>query len=687
MAHTHHQSDHVHHPKPSGKIGSDRAEKKMMHRDKHTGHSLQDFLKRFWICSVLTLPVIFLSHHIQEWIGIKTHIPGQTYIVAIFACIVYVYGGYPFLKGTTDELKNRSIGMMTLIGIAITVSWAYSLAVTFGLKGMDFFWEMATLIDVMLIGHFFEMRSVQRASRSLELLVKLLPSSAQVINNNKTNEVPIEDLKMNDLIMIKPGEKVPVDGTVVLGESYLDESMLTGESIPVQKEKNSKVIGGSVNGTGTLTIKVTGTGKDSYLQKIITMVSEAQSSKSRSEAFADKAAKILTYVALIGGFLTLAIWLSLGFSFSTAMERMVTVMVISCPHALGLAIPLVAAISTNQAAAHGLLIKNRTAFENSRLITTVLFDKTGTLTEGTHQLNKIEILDKGINETELLKLAAAIERHSEHFIAKGILNEAKKLNIETPEAESFKYIPGEGVEGKVHGKDVLLVGPNYFREHKIDLPLLSSPKGETIIYVFVESKLVGYLTFSDKIRKESKIAIDTLKNLGIRSVLITGDNEEVAKEVSKELNINEYFANVLPHEKLAEIEKLQKRGEFVAMTGDGVNDAPALAKADVGIAVGSGTDIAAESADIILVNSNPQDIARAIIFGRATYNKMKQNLWWAAGYNIIAIPLAAGVLYSWNFTLSPAIAAILMSVSTIVVALNAQVLRWKIYRITQRLKK
>jgi Cu2+-exporting ATPase len=643
--------------------------------DKHAGHNVVDFWKRFIICSIISVPVLILSHMIQQWLGVEIKFAGDKYVLAVLSTFIFIYGGYPFLKGLYDEVKDKAIGMMTLIGVAITVAWAYSVAITFGLEGMDFYWEMATLIDIMLIGHYFEMKSVMGASRSLELLVKMMPSTAHHLVNGTIHDMPVSHLKIGDFVVIKPGEKVPVDGLVTEGESYVDESMLTGESKPVKKEMNSKVIGGAVNSNGSLTIKVLSTGKDSYLNKVVKLVEDAQKVKSKTQNFADRAAKVLTFVALGGGVITLVVWLILGYPFVFALERMVTVMVISCPHALGLAVPLVVAISTSIAAQKGLLIRNRTAFENARLITTIIFDKTGTLTKGSHELQEVKVLNKNYTDKELLRLASGVEQHSEHYISAGLLRKVKGLNIEIPKSENFNYLPGIGLEGNVEGKEVKVVGPNYLKDQNISISELKDEFIGTVVYVLINNEVVGYFTFSDQIRESSFEAIQILKEAGIKNLLLTGDNEKVAKKVSDQLKMDGYLANVLPHDKLKKVKELQIKGEYVAMTGDGVNDAPALAQADVGIAVGSGTDVAAETADIILVNSDPKDIANLILFGKATYNKMIQNLWWAAGYNIVAIPLAAGVLYNWGIMLSPAVGAVLMSVSTIVVAINAKLLR------------
>lgn len=648
-----------------------------MHAGHHAGHMhhLADFRKRFIIAIIVSIPVVALSQMIQHWLGYSLAFPGDKYVLAALSTFIFIYGGQPFLKGLLDEIRSNAMGMMTLIGVAITVAWAYSIAVTLGLKGMDFYWEMATLIDIMLIGHYFEMKSVMGASRSLELLVKMMPSTAHHLVNGSVNDMPVSQLGIGDIVLIRPGEKIPVDGVVVNGESYVDESMLTGESKPVKKEKGNKVIGGAINANGSLTIQVTSTGKDSYLNKVVKLVEDAQKVKSKTQNFADRAAKILTFVALGGGIITLAVWLLLGYPFVFALERMVTVMVISCPHALGLAVPLVVAISTSVSAQKGLLIRNRTAFENARLITTIIFDKTGTLTKGSHELQETKVLNPAFDEKELLRLAAGVEQHSEHYIAAGLLRKVKALNIAIPPAENFNYLPGVGLEGIVEGKSIQVVGPNYLKEQGIALPALDDVGSDTIVYVLIDKKISGYFTFSDQIRETSFEAIQTLKREGIKNLLLTGDNESVAKKVSDELKMDSFMANVLPHDKLDKVKDLQQHGEFVAMTGDGVNDAPALAQANVGIAVGSGTDVAAETADIILVNSDPKDIASLILFGKATYHKMVQNLWWAAGYNVVAIPLAAGILYKWGILLSPAVGAVLMSLSTIVVAINAQSLK------------
>ncbi|GGG15808.1 copper-translocating P-type ATPase [Pontibacter amylolyticus] len=649
------------------------------HGHDHHRMMIEDFKKRFWISLALSIPVILLSPMVQHILGFTLDVPYSMYIAFVLSSIIYFYGGWPFLTGLVEEVKKGAPGMMTLIGVAITVAYLYSSAIVFGLEGMDFFWELATLIVIMLLGHWIEMKSVLGASKALELLVSMMPAEAMLIRDGETVRVRIEELQKGDLILVKPGEKVPADGVVEDGESHLNESMLTGESKPVKKTIDDKVIGGSVNGNGALRVRVEHTGKESYLNKVIKLVQDAQKTKSDTQRLADRAAKWLTYVALTAGFGTFAVWLLLGQDLAFALERMVTVMVISCPHALGLAVPLVVAISTAVSANNGLLIRNRTAFENARLITTVIFDKTGTLTQGSHEIAAVVTFDKTVDEREMLRLAAAVEQNSEHFIAQGILRRVKKQGITVPPAQSFNYLPGKGLEGMVEGRDVKVVGPNYLREFNIQVPASEAEEGvETVVYVLTDERPVGYITMRDQIREESAEAIRVLKANGIKNLLLTGDNERVAKSVSDKLQMDGFLANVLPHQKQEKVKELQAKGEFVAMTGDGVNDAPALAQADVGIAVGSGTDVAAETADIILVNSNPQDIASLILFGKATYRKMIQNLIWATGYNVIALPLAAGVLYNQGIMVSPAVGAALMSLSTVIVAINAQLLRRQI---------
>ena len=664
----HKKDDHSNHDSAHGEMGHDHH--KMM---------IEDFKKRFWITLILTIPILVFSPMIQGFLGYELLLPGNPYILFVLSSVVYFYGGWPFITGFWSEIKKKSPGMMTLIAMAITVAYVYSSATVFGLEGMDFFWELATLIAIMLLGHWIEMKSVLGASKALQLLVSMMPAEAHRVNGDNIEDIALQDLLKDDVILVKPGEKVPADGIIIDGSSYLNESMLTGESKPVKKEKNDKVIGGSVNGNGSLKVKVEHTGKDSYLNKVITMVEAAQKTKSKMQNLSDRAAKWLTYIALIIGFGTLTVWLLLGFPFVYALERMVTVMVITCPHALGLAIPLVVAISTSVSAQNGLLIRNRTAFEESRKITTLIFDKTGTLTKGDFGVTRIQSVNEKFSKEEVLRLASSLEQSSEHPIAVGIVKKVKEDNISIPNLENFNAITGKGVEADVEGKKVKVVSPGFLRDENITIPEDAySDAAETVVFVLIDGQLAGYIALADEIRPESAEAIRIFKKNNIKVLMATGDNEKTAKAVSDKLGLDGYYAEVLPHQKVELVEKLQKEGEFVAMTGDGVNDAPALAQANVGIAVGSGTDIAAETADIILVNSNPQDIANLILFGKATYKKMIQNIIWATGYNVVAIPLAAGVLYSSGFVLSPAIGAVLMSLSTIIVAINAQLLKRKI---------
>jgi Cu2+-exporting ATPase len=654
--------------------------KPTMGMDGHDHHQMMiaDFRRRFYVVLGLTVPIMLLSEMIQHFLGVHWGFPGSGYVLFGLSTAVYFYGGWPFLKGLADEVKMKTPGMMFLIGFAITVAYVYSSAVVFGLKGADFFWELATLILIMLLGHWIEMRSVAGASKDLELLVQLMPAEAHLVLGDKMQEVKTDALKEKDIILVKPGEKVAADGVISEGESYLNESLLTGESKPVKKTKGDKVIAGSINGNGSFQVTVSHGTKDSYLAQVVKLVDDAQKSKSRTQLLADTAAKWLTVIAIVAGLSAFFYWDLSGQSLSFAMARMVTVMVICCPHALGLAVPLVVARSTAISAKHGLLIKNRTAFENSRKITVVVFDKTGTLTVGKFEVSKVVPLQKGLEEKEVIRLAAALEQQSEHPIATGIVQKAKDWAVVIPAAENFTAITGKGVEAMVAGKKVLVVSPGYLAENKLAIPEgFIAGEAETVVFVIMDGVLTGYIALSDKIRPESADAVKTLKENHIKSILLTGDNRKVAKSVSDTLGMDSFIAEVLPQQKLEKIKELQGKGEFVAMTGDGVNDAPALAQADIGIAVGSGSDVAAETAGIVLVNSNPKDIVSLILFGKATYRKMIQNLIWATGYNVIALPLAAGVLYKQGILLNPAAGAALMTVSTIVVAINAGFLKIK----------
>nr|WP_245804095.1 copper-translocating P-type ATPase [Chryseolinea serpens] len=647
----------------------------------HSGHShhagmIDDFKKRFYVVLGLTVPIMALSPMIRLWLGIEWGFPGSDYVLLLLSTFVFFYGGWPFLTGLVDEIKSRSLGMMTLVAVAITVAYAYSVAIVLGLEGMDFFWELATLILIMLLGHWIEMKSIMSASRELELLVQLMPSDAHLVHGDHVMDVKTETLKADDVILVKPGEKIAADGEIVEGNSFLNESMLTGESRPVEKNAGDKVIAGSINGEGALKVKVTHGSKDSYLAQVIKLVTDAQDAKSKTQLLADRAAKWLTLIALFSGAATFIVWLVLGKDLAFAMERMVTVIVICCPHALGLAVPLVVARSTAISAQSGLLIKDRTAFENSRKISTLVFDKTGTLTRGEFNVVRYESLNQAYGKDQVLALAASLEGNSEHPIATGIVKKSKELNQKLPALKDFKALTGKGIEASIDGKAVKVVSPLFLRENNVAEPVPST-QAETVVYVIVDNTVVGFVALADEIRPESAEAIRVLRSQNIKTLLLTGDNQAVAKTVSDTLGMDGFMAEVLPHQKLEKIKDLQSKGEFVAMTGDGVNDAPALAQADVGIAVGSGSDIAAETSDIVLVNSNPKDVANLILFGKATYRKMIQNLAWATGYNVIALPLAAGVLYSAGVMLSPAVGAVLMSVSTVVVAINARMLRIK----------
>ena len=651
------------------------------HHEDHHAQMAADFRKRFWISLALTLPILLLSPMLQTLVGLREaiHFPGDLYVLFGFSSAVFWYGGWPFLNGLFKEIKSRRPGMMMLISVAIATAYLYSSAVVFGLTGKMFFWELATLVDIMLLGHWIEMKSVMGASKALEELAKLMPSDAhKVMPGGSVKDVPLNELRVDDKVLIKPGEKIPADGVIVAGESSVNEAMLTGESTPAAKKTGGKVIGGSINGEGSLTIEVKGTGKDSFLSQVIDLVKQAQGSKSKTQDLANTAAMWLTIVALGGGAITLFVWLGfMGKDFAFAIERAVTVMVIACSHALGLAVPLVVAVSTALAAKNGLLIRNRVAFEGARRLQAVIFDKTGTLTEGRFGVTDTLVLSQDINEDTLRSYAASVDANSEHPIAKAIAaTSERKLPV-----ENFRGIPGKGAEGRVEGKDVKVVSPGYLRDQNIALadkrvePLQA--QGKTVVFVLVDGKLKGAIALADIVRPEAKQAIAGLKALGIRCMMLTGDNKATAKWVSDQVGLDEYFAEVLPQDKAAKVKEVQSRGVFVAMTGDGVNDAPALAQADVGIAIGAGSDVAVETADVILVRSNPLDVVAIVQLSRATYRKMMQNLIWATGYNVVAIPLAAGVLYAWGVLLTPALGAVLMAASTVIVAINARLLRLK----------
>lgn len=654
----------------------------MHHGGMHHGHvdhalMVEDFKRRFWISLILTIPVLLLSPMLQEWAGLgdSLRFSKDIYVLLLFASAVFFYGGQPFFNGLMGELAAKQPGMMTLIAIAISTAYTYSAAVVMGIDGTMFFWETATLIDIMLLGHWIEMKSQMGASRALEELVALMPSDAhKVMPDGKTKDIPLSELAIGDIVLVKPGEKIPADGQVIEGETSVNESMLTGESQPVAKQPGSAVIGGSINAEGSIKVEVKKQGRDSFLSQVVQLVKDAQASKSYTQDLANRAALWLTFIALGGGFITLFVWtVIVGKSFVFALERTVTVMVITCPHALGLAVPLVTAITTAVSASYGLLIRNRAAFERARKIGAIIFDKTGTLTEG--RFGVTDIVPLSSDSAELLKYAASVEAHSEHPIARGIVAASK----ETFPVQDFKAIPGKGAEGRVDGKEVKVVSPGYLREEKIVLTDSRIQKlftqGKTVVYVQVDGEVKGAIALADIIREESKQAITMLKNMGIRTMMLTGDSKQVAQWVANELGVDEYFAEVLPHHKAIKIKEVKRRGLVVAMVGDGVNDAPALAQADVGIAIGAGTDVAIETADIILVRNNPLDVITVITLAKVTYKKMVQNLAWATGYNAFAIPLAAGVLYGYGILLSPALGAVLMSLSTVIVAINSRFLK------------
>ncbi|WP_295882252.1 copper-translocating P-type ATPase [uncultured Thiohalocapsa sp.] len=651
--------------------------------DDHQQHHkamIADYRRRFWISVALTLPILLLSPLIQSLLGLTDTLafPGDDYVLLGLATAVFLYGGWPFLAGLVSELRGGAPGMMTLIALAITVAYGYSAAVVLKLEGKVFFWELATLVDVMLLGHWIEMKSVMGASGALESLVQMMPDRAlRVREDGGTEEIPVSELHKGEHVRVRPGEKVPIDGTILEGKTSLNESMLTGESRPVEKRAGDEAVGGAINGEGSITIEVQKTGADTYLSQVIDTVRQAQASRSRTQDLADRAAAWLTYIALTAGALTLAAWLGVGRAFDFALERMVTVMVITCPHALGLAVPLVVAVSTSLAAGRGLLIRDRAGFERARKLDAVVFDKTGTLTAGRFGVTGVASFGS-LQEDELLRLAAGLESHSEHPIAQGIVAAAKDKGIEIPDAADLENLAGRGAKARVEGRTIHVVSPGYLREQEIPLDgnavAAFRENGNTLVYVLADERPLGAIALADMIRDESREAIERLQHMGIDCIMLTGDTEAVAKAVAGELGLSDYFAEVLPDEKAARIQEVQRGGRTVAMVGDGVNDAPALVQADLGIAIGAGTDVAVESADIVLVESDPRNVADVIELSRATYGKMIQNLFWATGYNAVAIPLAAGAAYGIGVVLSPAVGAALMSLSTVIVAINAKLL-------------
>lgn len=651
----------------------------------HEGHDhgdmIVEFRNKFFIILVVTIPIMLLSPMIQSFMGVDWRFPGDLYIVAVLSTFVYFYGGWPFLKGAVDELKAKEPGMMTLIGTAISIAFFYSIAVVFGFNGEQIFWELATLVLIMLLGHWIEMRSINNASKALESLASLMPNTANRIkeDSDEIEEVKIDEIQSGDLLLVKPGEKMPLDGTIVKGTSQVDESMLTGESVPTEKTVDDEVIGGSINREGSLTIKVEKLMDESYLNQVIEMVKESQETKSKTQDITNRAAKWLFYIALAAGIITFIIWISIGADIDTAIQRTVTVMVITCPHALGLAAPLVVAVSTALSAKHGLLIRNRPQFEQARNIDAVIFDKTGTLTEGKFGVTDVQSYSD-MKEDEILSYAATIENDSEHPIATGIINEANDRKLSLHEMTDFNSITGVGIEGMIDNKNVKVVSPGHVMKQGFNFDDQNfnkwSEQGKTVVFLIVNDELKGAIALADQVKESSKETIKELHKRNIKAIMLTGDHQKVANYVAKEIGIDEVYAEVLPDQKAEKVEEIQQRGLVVAMTGDGINDAPALTKADVGIAVGAGTDIAMDSADIVLVDSNPKDILAIFSLSKRTFNKLVQNLIWATGYNIFAIPLAAGVLAPWGIILSPAVGAILMSLSTIIVAINAQLLHW-----------
>jgi len=651
------------------------------HHQGHEGSMVDDFRRRFWISLALTIPVLATSETVQHLLGLRGVLafPGARYVEFGFASAVYFYGGWPFLTGLVAELRKKLPGMMTLVGLAISVAYLYSAAVVFGLSGAVFFWETATLIDIMLLGHWIEMRSVLGASRALEELVRLLPAEAHRLRpDGSTEDVPVTELRQEDLVLVKPGERIPADGAITAGRTTVNQALLTGESQPVEKGPGDAVLGGAVNGEAAITLRITRTGAETYLAQVIELVRRAQQTRSRTQDLANRAAMWLTVIAIAAGVTTLVTWLAGGRSFDFALERMVTVMVITCPHALGLAVPLVVAVSTAISARNGLLIRDRAAFERARALDAVVFDKTGTLTEGRFGVTDVISLD-GRSESDILRLAAALESRSEHPIAAGIVRAATERGISYPSASEVNAIPGKGARGIVEGVEVKVVSPGFLKDRNQTVSdarvARVAEQGKTVVYVLLDSKVVGAIALADIIRPESREALQRLKQMGIRAMMLTGDSQAVARWVAQELGLDEYFAEVLPVQKAARIREVKARGFTVAMVGDGVNDAPALVEADVGIAIGAGTDVAIESADIVLVRSDPRDVPAIVGLARATYRKIVQNLWWATGYNAVAVPLAAGVLYrATGILLSPALGAVFMSVSTVIVAVNAQLL-------------
>ena len=679
MEHASHEHDHAAHQPAVGVPGPHHA----AGHGSHHAHMVADFRRRFWVSLVLSAPVLALAPLVQETLGVEDswRFRGDSFIQWGFATAIYFYGGWPFLTGIVTELRGKAPGMMTLIAVAITTAYVYSSTITFGVEGDGFFWELATLIDVMLLGHWLEMRSILGASRALELLASLMPADAHRLSaDGSTVDVAVAELRPGDRVLVRPGERVPTDGVVADGRSSVNEAMLTGESAPVEKREGLQVIGGSVNGEGALTVEVQRTGEETYLAQVIELVRQAQETRSRTQRLADRAAFWLTIVGITAGAATLIGWFGASATANFALQRAVTVVIITCPHALGLAIPLAVSVSTSIAARNGLLIRDRAGFERARSIDAIVFDKTGTLTEGRFGVTAVVPLD-GRSEDDVLRLAAGLERSSEHPIARGIVEAAEARRLGDARVSDFVAIPGQGASGVVDGRDAKVVSPGYLREQGIvadaDKVGALGGTGDTVVYLLIEGALAGAIALGDIVREESRMAVNDLKAMGIRVIMLTGDAEAVARSVADELGLDDFFAEVLPGEKAAKIREIKQRGFTVAMVGDGVNDAPALTEADVGIAIGAGTDVAIESADIVLARSDPRDVVTIVRLAQATYRKMVQNLWWATAYNLIAIPLAAGALalFGLDYFMPPAVGAALMSASTVIVAANAQLLR------------
>ena len=675
MNDTHHTMEHNHSMEGMGEM--DHSSMQMGGMDHHT-MMVQDFKRRFWVSLTVMIPIMVLSPMIQMFLGVDWRFPGDSYVLLALSTFLFFYGGWPFLKGAKDELKRRSPAMMTLIALAIIVAYVYSAATVFGVQGSDFFWELASLIVIMLLGHWIEMRSVMGASKALEELARLMPENAHMImDNDETMDMPVSSLKTGQAVLVKPGEKIPIDGVVYEGGSEVNEAMITGEAVPVEKGKGDEVIGGSVNGDGILKFKVSHVGDETFLSQVIRLVRDAQASKSNTQRLADRAAKWLFYIALVTGVITFVSWMSIEGNLNFAVTRAVTVIIICCPHALGLAMPLVTSVSTSLAAKNGLLIRNRAAFENARNLDTVVFDKTGTLTEGSFGVTDIQA--DCVSQDELLAIAASVEANSEHPIARGIVEAGKDRKLASLRVTDYQNLTGEGLRASVDGQPVKIVSPGYVKREGIafDEKAYSSlaKEGKTVVFILRDNKLLGFIALSDVVRPTAKEAVDELKQMDVTSIMLTGDNQRAADYAAQQLDISKVFAEVLPGDKASKIDALHRDGRRVAMTGDGVNDAPSLAKADLGIAIGAGTSVAIETADVILVKSNPLDVVSILKLSRATFKKMVQNLIWATAYNVVALPLAAGVFYYQGVVISPAAGAVLMSLSTIIVAINARLLK------------